>query len=37
MCNLKIESVIIPVLRSVARRRLVGTEYASACATMVCK
>jgi hypothetical protein len=34
---LKSESVIIPVLRAVARRRLVETGSTSACATVVCK
>jgi hypothetical protein len=38
MCNIfKIESVIIPVLRAVARRRLVKTGSTSACATVFCK
>jgi hypothetical protein len=31
------ETCIIPVLRSVARRRLVGTGNPSACATVNCK
>jgi hypothetical protein len=34
---LKCETVLIPVLRAVARRRLVETGSPSACATVVCK
>jgi hypothetical protein len=34
---LKCETVVVSVLRSVARRRLAETENPSACATVCCK
>jgi hypothetical protein len=36
MCDIEVR-LIIPVLRAVARRRLVETENPSACKTVCCK